>query len=112
MWYKDHDYKVGEVVRFRQWDDMKSEFGLNVHGCIRITGKPQFRTDMIHLCGTKARIKHFWANFSGWPEVIGDVELDCFESDGDTDWSYALEMLEPVEEPCSFDEGGFLSMLG
>lgn len=110
MWYKDHDYQVGDVVRFRQWEDMKSEFGASEHQ-IEIPGRPCFSEEMKHLCGTKAVITKILPDGFWW-EVMGIVELGDFENCGDVNWSYTLEMLEPAEEPYSFDEGGFLSMLG
>lgn len=43
------DFKVGDVVRVRQWDDMMSEFGLDCDGNIDCAAC--FTVDMEDLCG-------------------------------------------------------------
>lgn len=110
MRYKGHDFQVGEVVRFRQWDDMKAEFSTMNDGYIYIPGRPGFISDMNHLCGTEAIIKGFINDPALWDD-IGDVRLYGFESRGETNWYYSVKMLEPVEAEYNFDEGDFLSLL-
>ena len=42
-------YQVGDEVTIRQWDDMKSEFGLNEVGNIAVPGS--FTREMEQYCG-------------------------------------------------------------
>ena len=42
------EFKVGDRVRIRQWDDMAREFGVN-DGCINV--ECSFVKGMNHLCG-------------------------------------------------------------
>ena len=47
-------YKVGDWVRIRQWDDMKAEYGLDEYGNILV---PLIFTDtMREYCGRWGRI--------------------------------------------------------
>ena len=48
------DFKVGELVRVRQWSDMASEFGLNDNGAINCFC--YFLPYMKFLCGKYAVI--------------------------------------------------------
>lgn len=50
-------FKVGELVRIRQWDDMEKEFGLTMLGSIRC--RCCFADGMKPLCGKYAEIKTF-----------------------------------------------------
>ena len=47
-------FKVGELVRIRQWDDMEKEFGLDADGDINC--RVQFVQSMKYLCGKYAEI--------------------------------------------------------
>lgn len=42
-------YKVGDVVRIREWDDMENEFGLDCDGAIKCQGS--FVISMKEFCG-------------------------------------------------------------
>lgn len=42
-------YEIGELVRFREWEDMEREFGLD--GCGDISCPATFTTEMRNLCG-------------------------------------------------------------
>ncbi len=49
-------YNIGDKVTIRQWDDMESEFGLNVFGDIKV---PNFFTEyMKQYCGQTLSIVH------------------------------------------------------
>lgn len=53
-----YSFKIGNRVRFRSWDDMESEFGIEPKtGRINIRNKIYFTKDMRPLCGTYATIK-------------------------------------------------------
>lgn len=79
-----HEFKVGDRVQFKSWEEMEKEFGVDCFGDIR----NGFVTTMKHLCGTHATIKRFKEN--------GDVELNHFSSKGDTFWGYSTDMIKPV----------------
>lgn len=84
------EFKVGQRVRIRQWDDMVKEFGTqNILGTIAIRCKNTFPERMKHLCGKSATIKEFYGDIvdlADWQEDA--VNYKC--------WSFSLDMLEPV----------------
>ena len=85
-------FKVGELVRIRQWDDMEKEFGLTMLGSIRcgsIRCRGCFADGMKYLCGKYAEIVGLYK--------YGTVELKFFNCDGlNTDWAYSTDMIEKV----------------
>ena len=81
-------FKVGELVRIRQWDDMVKEFGVDsvgdIYSCV------QFVTSMKPLCGKYAEIVSLDEN-----DV--EVKLKFFNCGGlDTSWNYSTDMIEKV----------------
>lgn len=81
-------FKVGELVRIRQWDDMEKEFGLTMLGSIRC--RCCFADGMKPLCGKYAEIKDL--------RVDGIVHLRFFNCDGSVEnWNYSTDMIEKVE---------------
>ena len=81
-------FKVGELVRIRQWDDMKKEFGLTMLGSISC--RCCFADGMKPLCGKYAEIKDFLLD--------GIVHLRFFNCDDSVEnWSYSIDMIEKVE---------------
>lgn len=75
-------YKVGDWVRIRQWDDMKAEYGLDEYGNILI---PLIFTDpMREYCGR-------WGKITCVYECSYDIDFLSVLSD----WSWGDEMLEP-----------------
>lgn len=81
-----HEFKVGDKVRIRQWDDMAKEFGVN-YGFINV-GTNIFTYAMKYLCGKIAIIKATGANNLVRLEFKGNVD--------DTDyWVYTTDMIEP-----------------
>lgn len=80
-------FKVGELVRIRQWDDMEKEFG-TTGKCIPCL--VNFIKDMKPLCGKYAEIVRLRNNNSR-------VELKFFNCDGlEIGWMYSTDMLEKV----------------
>lgn len=78
-------FKIGELVRIRQWDDMAEEFGIS---CGVIVCQCIFTVAMKSLCGKYAEIKDL---------NDGRVELKFFNCDGlNTDWGYSTDMIEKV----------------
>ena len=81
-------FKVGELVRIRQWDDMEKEFGLTMLGSISC--RCCFADGMKPLCGKYAEIKDFLLD--------GIVHLRFFNCDDSVEnWSYSIDMIEKVE---------------
>ena len=81
-------FKVGELVRIRQWDDMVKEFGTRSTGSVNC--KCLFTVAMKPLCGKYAEIKDF--------RVDGIVFLRFFNCEKeDKCWSYSTDMIEKVE---------------
>ena len=81
-------FKVGELVRIRQWDDMEKEFGLTMLGSIRC--RCCFADGMKPLCGKYAEIKDLL--------VDGIVHLRFFNCDDSVEnWNYSIDMIEKVE---------------
>lgn len=91
-WYSEdmfepcnRDFKVGDVVRIRQWDDMEKEFGFGCDGDINCDGS--FVVEMKNLCGRKCTIKDIYDNI---------VRLDFEDSTGDIYWQYTTSMIEHI----------------
>ena len=79
-------FKVGELVRIRQYDDMAEEFGTYRWGAIMC--QCHFTEGMKPLCGKYAEI----VRLKGSP-----VELKFFNCDGlNTSWEYSTDMIEKV----------------
>ena len=79
-------FKVGELVRIRQWDDMAKEIGVDADG--DINSFVQFVTSMKPLCGKYAEIVSL--------EYVR-VGLKFFNCGGlNTSWNYSTDMIEKV----------------
>lgn len=93
-----YSFKVGDRVRFRSWDDMKREFGVDPTDCrqsISIQGgKITFSKYMRPLCGTYATIESMHVCRDG----LVEVKLKNFSSDNEaTIYSVvSTDMLEPA----------------
>lgn len=80
-------FKVGELVRIRQWDDMEKEFGLVMGGSIRCSRI--FSREMAPLCGKYAEITRLYKG--------NTVFLKFFNCEGlYTCWEYSTDMIEKV----------------
>ena len=81
-------FKVGELVRIRQWDDMVKEFGTRSTGSVNC--RCLFTKGMKPLCGKYAEIKDL--------RVDGIVFLRFFNCDDSVEnWNYSTDMIEKVE---------------
>jgi len=81
-----YEFKVGDRVQFKEWDEMEREFGLDSWGDIKCSVR--FDADMCHLCGTYATIKKICRD--------GTVDLSEFSTKGDRCWLYHVDMLKPA----------------
>lgn len=79
-----HEFHVGDVVRIRQWDDMKAEYGLD-SGC-DIPCPGCFVKGMRQFCGREVTITKIYPS--------GTVIL----SDHLGGFTYNISMLEPIED--------------
>lgn len=52
----NNDFKVGDIVQIRFWEDMEEEFGLNGFGTIKC--RAGFTKAMRSICGTVVQINH------------------------------------------------------
>lgn len=91
------EFRVGDVVQFKEWDEMCEEFeGDNNAGRItfhRDGINHTFIDGMRHLCGTTAVIASFYENNHLY------VDLKDFSTNGDTHWGYHIYMLKPFTPP-------------
>lgn len=79
-------FKVGELVRIRQWDDMAKEFGVDDDGSIMC--HCNFTEGMRPLCGKYAEIVRLNGSL---------VELKFFNCDDlNTSWGYSTDMIGKV----------------
>lgn len=82
-------FKVGELVRIRQWDDMVEEFGVDSVGDV-VGNCVSFVTSMKPLCGKYAEIVSIAENGV-------EVKLKLFNCGGlNTSWGYSTDMIEKV----------------
>ena len=83
------EFKVGDRVRIRSWEDMEKEFDIYDSNGIKIEGA-YFAYYMKHLCGREATI---------YNKRNDKIELENWSDDsGDLSWHYTKDMLELVEE--------------
>lgn len=85
----DRNFKVGDRVVVRDWDDMEKEydgskFSLSPNGCVTA-----FTTPMKHLCGRTATI------IGTGSEDYVSVEFD--DKSGKTNWYYRKWMFNPID---------------
>jgi hypothetical protein len=100
-----YEFRPGDRVRFRKWDDMAAEFGENSDsGAIDI--RPYFTLAMKHLCGTEATITAI--DKSGYGTY--SCTLTDFTANGRVEFYYCFEMLEPAVEKVTADK--FLESIG
>lgn len=93
--FPKYSFKVGDRVRFRSWDDMESEFGVEPEtGSINIRGKIYFDKYMRPLCKTYAIIESIRVCRDG----LLRVELSKSSSNEDVFnySSFSTDMLEPA----------------
>lgn len=93
--FPKYSFKVGDRVRFRSWDDMESEFGVDPKtGSINIRGKIYFDKYMRPLCKTYATIESIRVCRDG----LLRVELSKSSSNEDVFnySSFSTDMLEPA----------------
>ena len=81
-------FKIGELVRIRQWDDMVKEFGTKATGSVNC--KCYFTVAMKPLCGKYAEIKDLRVD-----DIVFLRFFNCEKED--KCWSYSTDMIEKVD---------------
>lgn len=101
MAYTISDFYVGQLVRIREWEDMKAEFGVTESGYINDHKQYCFPRQYNRYCGLEVTIKE-----------IGDDGFIVVENDEPSIALLASE-LEPVEEcrTVPFNEELFYQMV-
>lgn len=82
----DRNFKVGDRVVVRDWDDMAKEYGTSEGGTIHCCFG--FTDTMRHLCGRTATVKEVIRNY---------IKVDFDDKSGDTLWSYSTDMFNPID---------------
>lgn len=94
---KDKDIHIGDMVRVRQWEDMKAEGFVTSGGSIKFSGQSvMFTNDMKYLCGRTFTV----ANSVEFPFVTETIyesseHIECRKSGGR--WYLTAVMLEPYD---------------
>lgn len=86
----DNGFRVGDIVQFKTWEELKSEFKLvddNIYINLErgIVDYILFNHKMKHLCGTYAVITGLKDEY---------VYLSNFTAEGKTNWNYVVQMLK------------------
>ena len=83
----DRNFKVGDRVVVRDWDDMAKEYGV-YDGGGTIKCPNGFTVTMKHLCGRTATVT----------SVNGtSIGVDFDDKSGDVYWGYAKQMFNPID---------------
>lgn len=81
------EFKVGDRVRIKSWEQMEKEFGKDCFESINCI--PRFIEDMKHLCGKTATI-----------DEICNYNIKLKDWSGDSDgpyWFFSMDMIELVD---------------
>ena len=82
-----YEFKVGDRVQFKEWDEMEKEFGLDFSGGYKKMLRLGF-TPVRHLCGTYATIKEICRD--------GTVTSRNLVQRATRYWLYHVDMLKPA----------------
>ena len=99
-----NDISVGDIVVFRQWDDMKKEFGLDDFG--NIACKHTFVASMRKLCGMECMVTDV-------DQLYNRVYLTSVSGTytPNNHYSISSDMLMPLCEVPFFDSSGFSDLV-
>lgn len=85
-------FKVGDRVRIRSWEDMEREFGIGDFGSIAC--KFHFTPDMRHMCGKEATIEDIPKESKVILKFSEDSGLSTYNG---RIWSFSFDMIELVD---------------
>lgn len=89
---EDRNFKVGDRVVVRDWDDMVAEYGVDKWG--NIAKDSLFVSGMKHLCGRTATVTRVEDGFS-----FKKVSVDFDDKSGCTTWTFNPWMFNPTDAP-------------
>lgn len=97
------DIHAGDILTFRQWEDMVSEFGVNSNGDIK-TFPFLFTQSMKQFCGTSIRVKN--VSSEGLITTIEGHENVLFGNGFILRWTFCPDMFEDTSsyDPISTEE--------
>lgn len=90
----DRNFKVGDRVVVREWDDMAEEYGTENGMRIKGDRSTSFIVSMRHLCGRTATVTGVRDDY---------VYVDFDDKSGSTDWFYKKWMFNPTDAPAQDD---------
>ena len=97
--------QVGDRIRFRDWDDMAHEFGINSYGNINLLFS--FTCDMKYLCGQSGTVESIENTFEG---PMFRITLDDSSHDSSpVNWSISRDMIKKTDDET--DDTSFVSNL-
>lgn len=102
------NFKPGDRVRVREWDDMEKEFGLTNNGNIRVNGI--FLQTMSYLCGQTATVQSIYGCGNQRFTLLWDTP-----DEKRTQWIFSEDMFEFADTELTIDEVSdleFTSILG
>ena len=85
----DQEFKVGDLVRIREWDEMAEFYGTDAYGDIDVNEDVMFVGDMKCLCGTESTIESI--------DSYCDAPRYLFDNEKLNKWIITGEMLEHVQ---------------
>lgn len=102
---RDEDIHIGDTLRIRSYEDMKSEFGVDLFGRIHGTDNDprvevMFEKDMIGLCGSVFTVSQKSIYHSAYEYRSVEGVENC--EDGGI-WVIRAWMLEPHEEDAEWE---------
>lgn len=96
------EFKVGDIVVIRDWDDMASEFE---HNSYRINCKFGFYEHMKYLCGNIAEITNIYDDH---------IYLSFYDRKPGLEyqWDYSTDMIRLLNDPdCDIDESSLIEFI-
>lgn len=94
--------RVGDMIRIRDWDDMKAEFG-EYYGGIAVTDATLFVPSMKNFCGQEFTVRGFYTDRR---------EPICIDFEGKEDWRFTPQMCKVVTDQVEFNPLEFDKLLG
>ena len=98
---KEKDIHIGDVLKIRSWDDMKSEYGVDEFGEIVSDKGVCFHEEMQHLCGrifTVQDVEQRIGDETRYYSVEGVEQLDYCGN-----WYITAWMLDPYADDEDFE---------
>ena len=95
-----YEFRIGDCVQFKEWDELVEEFGVDEDGNIPAPGF--FNKKMEYLCGQIVHIKSFKSN-GNFFRTEEKVEHGR-EGNFNFDWNLNVSFIKPYEDDQQTDE--------